>query len=115
MVGGAHLLTSMAWWGFGSRYHPIMMLPPQATLNYNQTVFGVERLFVGTSGLESTCLVLATGLDIFLTEAAPSKKFDTLNDDFPQALVIVALAGLTMAVLVARQKAREKSLSNLWR
>jgi hypothetical protein len=96
-------------------YNPILALPAQAALNYNQAVMGVERMFVGSTGLESTCLVLAAGLDLYLTEVAPSQKFDTLNDDFPQLLVAVSLLALTGGILVARHKSKEKTLSKLWR
>ena len=73
-------------------YHPILAVPDHFTLNYNQTVQRMQNVFVTASGLESTCLVLATGLDVFFSHAMPSNKFDALSDDFPISLLVSALA-----------------------
>ena len=102
-------------WIHHGRYHPVLLLPAQSTLNYNQSVMNVQGMYIGTTGLESTCLVLATGIDMYLTQAAPSKKFDQLNADFPHALVVVSLVALTVGIFFARSKSHDKILSNLWR
>lgn len=41
---------------------PALVLPADATLNYNQSVARPAALHPARSGLESTCLVLTTGL-----------------------------------------------------
>ena len=43
-------------------YAPEMLLRPVMYINYNQTVTGLRSIHVATTGLESTCLVLAFGL-----------------------------------------------------
>jgi ER membrane protein complex subunit 1 len=55
--------------------------PPQV-LSYNRTVEGLTAIHSVPATLESTSLVLATGLDVWFTRAHPSKTFDLLSDDF---------------------------------
>jgi hypothetical protein len=38
-------------------YHPILNIPAQQNINYNQTVLRTKQIHVGTTDLESTCLV----------------------------------------------------------
>jgi len=96
-------------------YHPILMVPDHLVLNYNQTVERMQNVFVTPSGLESTCLVLATGLDVFFSHAMPSNKFDALSDDFPISVLSSALAGLAVLVYFIRQYSKDKVLRGLWK
>ena len=43
-------------------YLPVVELKPVTFINYNQTVSRLSHIYTFPSGLESTCLVLATGL-----------------------------------------------------
>lgn len=43
-------------------YNPMVDLRPVMYINYNRTVSNMRSIHVATSGLESTCLVLACGL-----------------------------------------------------
>lgn len=43
-------------------YIPELPLPTENIINYNQTIARLSNIFTAPSGLESTCLVLATGL-----------------------------------------------------
>jgi hypothetical protein len=43
-------------------YVPELPVPPDAIINYNQTVHQIRGIHTAPSGLESTCLVLAYGL-----------------------------------------------------
>lgn len=79
-----------------------------------QLVESLRRIFVTPSGLESTCIVLAAGLDLYVTQTAPSQKFDVLNADFPHAMVLISLFGLSGVVIVLQQRSKDKALKMLW-
>ena len=55
------------------RYHPFLFPDSRQFVTLNQTVFGLDRVFVTPAIIESTTLVLATGLDVFFMRATPSK------------------------------------------
>lgn len=43
-------------------YIPELPLPTENYINYNQTIARLRKIYTAPSGLESTCLVVATGL-----------------------------------------------------
>ena len=96
-------------------YHPVLGLPPMANLNHKLALTGVHTIYSSPCGLESTTTVLATGLDLYMTQIAPSKKFDALSDDFPQTLLVACLVGLSSAVYVIQSRGKEKKLKRLWK
>ncbi|KAE8293274.1 ER membrane protein complex subunit 1 Precursor [Larimichthys crocea] len=63
-------------------YAPELIIRTEWFINYNQTVSRVRGIYTAPSGLESTCLVVAYGLDIYQTRVYPSKQFDVLKDDY---------------------------------
>ncbi|GBP90129.1 ER membrane protein complex subunit 1 [Eumeta japonica] len=95
-------------------YTPELPLPAEAVINYNHTLGRVVALHTAPSGLESTCLVLATGLDLFYTRVAPSKTFDLLKDDFDYSLIVVVLAALVVATYSTKYFAARKTLKQAW-
>lgn len=66
------------------------------------------------SGLESTSLVLAYGLDMFFTRVTPSGTFDILKDDFDYALISLVLVVLVVASVVCKRLARARSIKQAW-
>lgn len=96
-------------------YHPVIGLPHQANLNHELTLAGIENIFSSPCGLESTTTVLATGLDVYLTQIEPSKKFDALSDDFPHTLLVAALVGLSTVVFFFQSRGQERKLKKLWK
>ncbi|XP_073952137.1 ER membrane protein complex subunit 1 isoform X1 [Choristoneura fumiferana] len=96
-------------------YAPELPLPAEAVLNYNLTLQRVNALYTEAAGLESTSLVLATGLDLFYTRVAPSKTFDLLKDDFDYYLITLVLAGLIVASYSSKYFASRKTLKNAWK
>lgn len=48
-------------------YIPEVPLAPELFLSYNLTVEDISLIFTAPAGLESTSLILVTGLDIFFT------------------------------------------------
>ncbi|XP_045768003.1 ER membrane protein complex subunit 1 isoform X1 [Maniola jurtina] len=96
-------------------YTPELPLPAEATLNYNRTVERVRGVLTAPAGLESTSLVLVTGLDLFYTRVAPSKTFDLLKDDFDYFLITVVLAALIVATYSTKYFASRKMLKLAWK
>ncbi|CAH2040810.1 unnamed protein product, partial [Iphiclides podalirius] len=96
-------------------YAPELPLPADAVLNYNRTLHRVRALHTHPAGIESTSLVLATGLDLFYTRVAPSKTFDLLKDDFDYHLISIVLVALVVASYGTKHFASRKMLKMAWK
>ncbi|KAH8369163.1 hypothetical protein KR009_003087 [Drosophila setifemur] len=96
-------------------YIPELPLPTEGHINYNQTVARLRNIYTAPSGLESTCLVVATGLDLFVTRVAPSKTFDLLKEDFDYILISIVLVALTSGSLIVKHLASRKLLKQAWK
>ncbi|XP_070561640.1 ER membrane protein complex subunit 1-like [Ptychodera flava] len=96
-------------------YLPELPITTEAFINYNQTVFGVRGIQTTPAGLESTCLVLVYGLDVFFTRVFPSKMFDVLKDDFDYYFISTVVVGLLAATLITQKLAAMKTLKKAWR
>ncbi|XP_030563637.1 ER membrane protein complex subunit 1 [Drosophila novamexicana] len=96
-------------------YIPELPLPTENYINYNQTVARLRNIYTAPSGLESTCLVVATGLDLFVTRVSPSKTFDLLKEDFDYILISIVLVVLTSGSLIVRHLASRKLLKQAWK
>lgn len=64
--------------------------------------------------MESTALVFAHGLDLFLTRVQPSKNFDLIPDDFPYALLIGVTLILAAAAIALKRLEGSSSVSRKW-
>ncbi|XP_041129248.1 ER membrane protein complex subunit 1-like isoform X1 [Polyodon spathula] len=96
-------------------YAPEMPIRSEWFINYNQTVSRAKGIYTAPSGLESTCLVVAYGLDIYQTRVYPSKQFDVLNDDYDYMLISSVLFGLVFATMISKRLAQVKLLNRAWR
>jgi len=98
------------------QYHPVLPFIPQQMLSYNRTIAGLRSIkAVPAGGLESTCLVLAYGVDLFFTRSAPSKTFDMLPEDFDYGFLILTVAGLGVAAAAAMMASKRQDVNMLWR
>lgn len=96
-------------------YIPEIPIPTENIINYNRSVAKIRGIFTTPSGLESTCLVVAYGLDMFVTRVSPSKAFDLLKDDFDYFIITAVLIGLTTASYVVKQLASRKAQKQAWK
>ncbi|XP_058063003.1 ER membrane protein complex subunit 1 isoform X1 [Anopheles bellator] len=96
-------------------YMPELPLPHEILINYNQTVANIRGMHTAPSGLESTCLVLVHGLDLFVTRVSPSKTFDLLKEDFDYFLITIVLIVLTTTSCVVKQLASKKIVKQAWK
>lgn len=83
-----------------------------ATLD--KQVLGVRGVVVEPARLESTCLILVHGVDLFYTRTSPSRGFDSLEDDFNYGLLIGALIALAVGAVVMHYMVAKASLAQKW-
>uniref|UniRef100_A0A9J2Q256 ER membrane protein complex subunit 1 n=1 Tax=Ascaris lumbricoides TaxID=6252 RepID=A0A9J2Q256_ASCLU len=95
-------------------YRPELPIAPEDFVNYNQTVYNIRSIKASPSGLESTSLMLAYGLDLFFARLTPSGTFDILKDDFDHLLISIVLVGLVVACLICKKLGRNHSLKQAW-
>uniref|UniRef100_A0A8C7E2D5 ER membrane protein complex subunit 1 n=1 Tax=Naja naja TaxID=35670 RepID=A0A8C7E2D5_NAJNA len=96
-------------------YSPDVQIHAERFINYNQTISRMKGIYTAPSGLESTCLVVAYGLDIYQTRVYPSKQFDVLKDDYDYVLISSVLFGLVFATMITKRLAQVKLLNRAWR
>ena len=77
-------------------------------------VANVQRIITSPALLESTSLVFAYGLDMFLTRVAPSNTFDVLSENFNKAQLVITITGLLIAILITRPMVQRKKLREKW-
>lgn len=96
-------------------YIPELVIQHENIINYNQTIAKISGIYTAPSGLESTCLVMVYGLDIFVTRVSPSKTFDLLKEDFDYFLISTVLIGLITASYVVKHLAAKKTIKQAWK
>jgi hypothetical protein len=82
-----------------SRYTPAIQWDPRWTLTHKYEVLGLKDVITSESGIESTSLVFAYGLDIFGTRVAPSFAFDILGKGFNKISMLITVVGLFIGVI----------------
>jgi len=74
----------------------------------------VKKIVTSPALLESTSLVFAFGLDMFLTRVTPSSSFDVLSENFNKAQLVFTVLGLVIAIVITRPMVRRKQLRERW-
>ena len=77
-------------------------------------VANIRTIHTAGSGLESTCLVFAYGLDLYWTRVTPSRMFDVLKEDFDYWFIVGTLAVLVLVTIVSQRLAAIKMLRQAW-
>ena len=113
-------------------YDPLLPNDPRRVLSHNYDVSfmagieypipdyvmaqvaNVQRIITSPALLESTSLVFAYGLDMFLTRVAPSNTFDVLSENFNKAQLVITITGLLIAILITRPMVQRKKLREKW-
>ncbi|VDL65017.1 unnamed protein product [Hymenolepis diminuta] len=96
-------------------YAPELPMSTLAIISYNQILERIKRIHTAPSGLESTSLVFAHGLDLFFTRIAPSKTYDMLRDDLDYFFIATIVIGMAVVSIVAKNLAARKELAKAWR
>jgi hypothetical protein len=82
-----------------ARYSPVIQWDPKWHLTHKYEVIGLKDVITSESGIESTSLVFAYGLDIFGTRVAPSFAFDILGKGFNKISMLITVVGLFVGVI----------------
>ncbi|KAH7392351.1 hypothetical protein DE146DRAFT_618040 [Phaeosphaeria sp. MPI-PUGE-AT-0046c] len=96
------------------RYNPSLQWDPKWHLTHRYEVIGVKDVITSESGIESTSLVFAYGLDIFGTRVAPSFAFDILGKGFNKISMLITVAALFVGVIFVAPLVRRKQINSLW-
>lgn len=86
--------------------------PHYATLD--RRVARLAGVAVEAAVLESTQLMLAHGLDLYHTRIMPSRSFDMVPDDFPYALLVLIVVGMTVATGVLSRLQQNAAVKAKW-
>jgi hypothetical protein len=81
------------------KYTPLINFDPKWHLTHKYEVLGIKEIITSESGIESTSLIFAYGLDIFGTRVAPSFAFDILGKGFNKISMLLTVVGLFVGVL----------------
>ena len=95
-------------------YQENLPFAPNSFATYDKQVLGLRHVAVEPSRLESTCLVLARGVDLFYTRLAPARKYDSLEDDFSYGLLVVAILALLGGSVAMQIVTKSAMLSQKW-
>ncbi|KAH8699459.1 hypothetical protein GQ44DRAFT_832116 [Phaeosphaeriaceae sp. PMI808] len=96
------------------RYAPTLQWDPKWHLTHKYEVIGVKDVITSESGIESTSLAFAYGLDIFGTRVAPSFAFDILGKGFNKISMLATVAALFVGVIFVAPLVRRKQINALW-
>jgi len=96
-------------------YNPYIPIMPTHVLSYHHTVFGLRGIAVAPARIESTCSVVAYGVDIFYARVAPAKAYDCLGEDFNYPSLILSVVGLVVASYFLVWFANRKELQDKWK
>eukprot|EP00516_Mucochytrium_quahogii_P007906 CAMPEP_0203757822 /NCGR_PEP_ID=MMETSP0098-20131031/10705_1 /ASSEMBLY_ACC=CAM_ASM_000208 /TAXON_ID=96639 /ORGANISM=" , Strain NY0313808BC1" /LENGTH=981 /DNA_ID=CAMNT_0050650059 /DNA_START=164 /DNA_END=3106 /DNA_ORIENTATION=- len=96
-------------------YFAQLPLIPTNQVTYNLSVAKIDKIISMPTKLESTTLILVTGLDLFFCRVMPSKGFDLLDEDFNFSLLLLLCAGLVVATVVLSRMVRERNLADAWK
>jgi hypothetical protein len=98
-------------------YDALIAYDPKRVVTHKYPVLGLGLGGIETSPalVESTSLVFAHGLDLFLTRGVtPSGTFDILSDDFNKAQLLLTLAALSVGIAIAKPAVGRKLLKMKW-
>ncbi len=81
------------------KYAPLIGFDPKWHLTHRYEVLGIKEIITSESGIESTALVFAYGLDIFGTRVSPSFAFDILGKGFNKISMLLTVTALFISTL----------------
>ncbi|PVG00098.1 DUF1620-domain-containing protein [Serendipita vermifera] len=95
------------------QYDVLLPDDPRRVVSHDYNLL-VDQLLTTPTQLESTSLVLAYGIDLFMTRVTPSGTFDVLSENFNKVQLALTVGGLLSALLITRPLVRQKMLNRRW-
>lgn len=83
------------------------------TGQYEDAAF-VDRITTSPALLESSSMVLATGIDWVYALASPSGQFDRLHASFNKTQLVLTIAALVIGIAITRPLVRSRALHIRW-
>ncbi|KAM7277484.1 hypothetical protein ACFE04_019350 [Oxalis oulophora] len=102
-------------WIYAMRNRPDLIDLGQSYVTHSLKVEGLQGIITIPARLESTSLVFAHGVDLFFTQLAPSKTYDSLTEDFSYALLLITIVALVAAIFATWILSERKDLQDKWR
>ncbi|UJR35326.1 hypothetical protein I4U23_028087 [Adineta vaga] len=96
-------------------YTPEIMVNFESVINYYKQVYNIRGIHTVSTGLESTSVVFAYGLDLFFTRVFPSRIFDQLKDDFDFMVIGWATVAFVVGSFVAKRYAAIHQTKKAWK
>lgn len=87
---------------------------PRRTVSQNYQVMGISQLSTTPTALESTSLLLASGVDLFLARLSPSSTFDILSESFNKTQLILTIIGLLVGIVIVKPIVESRKLQQRW-
>ena len=84
------------------QYVPIIPFAPMTVPSHKNLLLAPSRIITSPTGLESTSLLLVTGLDLYLTRRTPSKTFDLLSEEFSKGMLVTTILAVVVGVFVSK-------------
>ena len=97
------------------QYFPDLPVIATHFLTHEGVVLGLDSLRSFPTKLESSSVVVAFGVDLFVTVSMPSKGFDLLSEDFNKLLLGVMVLTLFGLILYLGRVVAEKQLKAAWK
>lgn len=96
-------------------FEPMLPLDTRRVISHQYNILGAQAVVSSPALVESTSLLFAYGLDLFMTRGLnPSGSFDILSDNFNKAQLLLTLAGLSVGIFVAKPAVTRKKLNARW-
>ncbi|EJT97127.1 DUF1620-domain-containing protein [Dacryopinax primogenitus] len=95
-------------------FNSVITDDPRRTVSQNLHIMGISSLSTIPTALESTSLLLASCLDVFLARLAPSSGFDILGENFNKTQLILTVLGLLVAIGIVRPIVESEKVRQRW-
>jgi len=95
-------------------YHPELGVAGPMFATMDRRVARLNRIATAPAVLESASLMVAVGLDVFYSRLQPSRGFDMVPDDFPHALLVAMVGGMTVALVALKAVLQQRALKLKW-
>ncbi|KYK58113.1 DUF1620-domain-containing protein [Drechmeria coniospora] len=81
------------------RYHPALEIAPQTMLSHERDLLGIAGIEATATLVESTSMLVAYGVDVYVVRVAPSGVFDILGKSFGKATLVATVMALLGGVM----------------
>ncbi|KAK7197100.1 hypothetical protein NESM_000655000 [Novymonas esmeraldas] len=91
-----------------------VLIPSYLYVSHKHRIAFPKRVTTAPTGLESSCHVVVSGLDLFYVRSSSGKPFDLLNSDFNKPLLVSLVCGFALLSIIARYFVNRKMLNAVW-